>query len=320
MATARQLLAEPYWGREITTPELDWLADHLCAALGRPRSAAGTKGNFTHLYGGHRSQEWILQSAWCTDRYYTVQRGLSATQARHIGALDITPDEWGTKANRTKVTEITRRLVAAGKAGTLPGVWEVIGTLDGRTPVGVDLPEGQVWPASEDHLEHDHITFDRRRLADRAVMERVLAVALGEDDDMELKDRVPWVTADQWERVRQLPGLADDAKGLSVAQLLTYGYEYQRGADTKAAEALREAQRTGKALDAQGAALAAQATAIEATADGLAQLVALIKSGTGNPGLAPVVARLDKLDAAVATLREEQAALRGRLAAAYGEP
>lgn len=304
MATLAQLRAEPEWGREIVTDELDWLADQLCARLNRPRTAAGTRGDVGHLYGGHRSQEWILRSVWCRNRTYTVQRGLTATQARHIAALDITPDEWGSRANRTAVTAITRRLVAAGKAGRLPGVWEVIGTLDGRTPVGVDLPEGQTWPADESHLEHVHKTFDRRRLQDRAVMERVLAVVLGEDDDMDLGDRVPWVTAGQWERVRKLPGLADDAAGLSIQQILTYVYEFSRGADTKANDALKEAAQAGK--------LAAEA-------------VELLKAGGGNPDLAPILARIDALAttvtglaAAVAAIQADEDGLRAKLAAAYG--
>lgn len=302
MATLAQLKAEPEWGREIVPPALADLGVQLCARTGRPPAAFGAKGNAAHLYGAHRSQEWIERSVWCRNRSYTVQGGLTALQRRYIGGSDWTPGVWGTAENRRLVTAITRRLVAAGKAGRLPGVWEVIGTLDGRTPVGVDLPEGQVWPADPSHLDHVHKTYDRRRVADPAVMERVLAVVLGEDEDVDLKDRVPWVEA-QWERVRHLPGLADDGKGLSVQQILTYVYEFSRGADTKASEALKEVAQVRKLVS---------------------DAVELLKAGGGDAAVAALAARVDKLTGVVNGLAVSVAALverDRRIADAYdGDP
>lgn len=188
MPTLAQLQAESWWVREIVTPELNWLADELCRRTGRPRVAAGTKGDQNHLRGAHRSQEWILNSRYCTDRRYTVQSGLTAEQARHIAGFDFTPAAWGSATNRKLMVEQTGRLVAALRAGQLSGVLEVIGTLDGKTVYGI-AADGTRFSADSSHLDHWHLTFDRRRLRDRALMERVLKVALGinvgvEDDSM----------------------------------------------------------------------------------------------------------------------------------------
>lgn len=183
MATLAQLRAEPWWDREIVTVELDWLCDELCRRTGRPRVAAGTKGNEAHLRGAHRSQEWIVNSRYCTNRSYTVQGGLTAIQARHVAGCDFTPGGWGTTENRRRMVEQTNRLVSSLKAGTLPGVREVIGTLNGRTVVGTRA-DGSTFGSDDSHLDHWHLTFDRRRLTDRALMERIVSVALGEDDDM----------------------------------------------------------------------------------------------------------------------------------------
>lgn len=183
MATLAQLRAEPWWDREIVTDELDWLGGELCRRTGRPRVAFGSKGNTAHLKGAHRSQEWILNSQYCTSRTSTVQTGLSALQARHIAGADFTPGDWGTVKNRQLMVEQTNRLVSNLKAGRLSGVTQVIGTLNGRTVVGT-RPDGSTFSSDDSHLEHWHLTLDRRRLTDRPVMERIVVVALGEDDDM----------------------------------------------------------------------------------------------------------------------------------------
>lgn len=188
MPTLAQLRSEPYWDREIVTEELDWLGDELCRRTGRPRVAFGSKGNEAHTRGAHRSQEWISNSRFCTNTSYTVQSGLSGLQLRHVAGADFTPGDWGSTRNRQLMVEQTNRLVSALKAGTLPGVREVIGTLDGRRVVGTRA-DGSTFGSDDSHLEHWHLTLDRRRCADRSVMERIVAVALGEDDDMTDEDR-----------------------------------------------------------------------------------------------------------------------------------
>lgn len=184
MPTYEQLRAESWWGREIVTAELDWLGDELCLRSGRPRTAAGSKGDNRHLAGGHRSQEWILHSRWCTDRDYTVQEGLTAEQARHVAAEDFIPGPWGTTANRRLMVAQTGRLWRAAGRGELDGVTQVLGTLDGRRAVGLNVLSGATFWVDSSHLDHWHLTFDRRRLTDRALMERIVDIALSEEDDM----------------------------------------------------------------------------------------------------------------------------------------
>lgn len=176
MATAAQLHAEVWWGREITTDELDWLADTLCERTGQPRTAAGTKGNEVHLRGGHRSQEWIKKSAYCTNRTYTTQAGLTETQARHIAALDFTP------GSPELMIAQCKRLMAAMKAGELDEVVELYGNVDGDQIVdGWDNIRDRAATSDSSHLWHWHLTFDRRYLTNRALMERILAIVMGDD-------------------------------------------------------------------------------------------------------------------------------------------
>jgi len=184
MATLLELQAETWWGREVVTSELTWLGDELCRRTSRPADAAGDKGNASHLNGGHRSQEWILNSRWCTNRTYTVQSGLSAEQLRHIAAFDFGPGVWGTAENRRLMVVQTGRLIAAAKAGRLAGVRQIIGTLDGKTVIGYDVATGRTFASDLSHLDHWHLTFDRRQMRNRALMERIVAIALGEDDDV----------------------------------------------------------------------------------------------------------------------------------------
>lgn len=177
MPLLAQLEAEPWWDREIVTDELAALGTTMRQAWGLPADAIGTKGNEVHLRGGHRSQEWIRNSRWCTDRAYTVQAGLTADQVRHVAAFDLTPGEWGTPDNRQKMIAITGRIVAARKAGRLPEITEVFGTLDGTTVYG---------GADSSHLDHLHLTFDRRQLHNAGLMTRVADILQG--DDVALSD------------------------------------------------------------------------------------------------------------------------------------
>lgn len=184
MVSYAQLEAEQWWNREIVTTELDWLGDQLCAALGRPRSAFGAKGDNVHLNGGHRSQEWLLRSIHCTNRGYTVQSGLSADQLRHISAGDFTPGAWGTLGNRQLVAAQTRRLWDEAVAGNLPGVVEIQGTLNGTVTAGINLISGVTLRPSSSHLDHWHVRMDRRYLRDAGLMSKILKTVLAGGDDM----------------------------------------------------------------------------------------------------------------------------------------
>jgi hypothetical protein len=312
MPTIAQLRAEPWWDREIVTVELDWLGDELCRRTGQPRVAAGTKGNAVHLSGAHRSQEWITNSRWCTNRTYTVQSGLTDVQKRHIAGFDFTPGAWGSARNRTLMREQTGRLVAALKAGRLAGVREVIGTLDGRTVVGTRA-DGSTFRSDDSHLDHFHITFDRRYCANRALMERIISVALGDKEDFMADVRqIDW-DALIWRMDAIANGRPTVAggptKGSPVAltiNLATLGKKVDAlatavaGVDEAAAVALRT--EFDEIDGAQRATLAAieQAAAADAVRD--AELRALVEKGQSGELDAAEVIRLigEKLTAASA--------------------
>ncbi|WP_320067859.1 hypothetical protein [Micromonospora sp. RTGN7] len=185
MATDAQLSAESYWSREVVTPEIDWLGDELCRRTNRPRVAFGTKGDRHHLRGAHRSQEWIKRSRYCTSRTYTAQPGLTAEQERHVAGLDFTP---GSAADMIAQSE---RLLAAMQAGQLDEVREFYGNVDGdRVVDGWDNVRDRAASSDSSHLWHWHLTLDRRHCRNQQLMQRILAIALGdtqEDDEMSEK-------------------------------------------------------------------------------------------------------------------------------------
>lgn len=205
MFTLAQLTAEPWWTREIVTLELDWLGDELVRRTGQPAVAFGAKGNVSHLRGGHRSQEWIINSDYCTSRTYTVQSGLTAEQLRHIAACDWTPGDWGTAANRALMVTITKRVLAALRAGQLVGVTEVIGTLDGKT-VHAERANGTTFSADSSHLDHLHLTFDRRQLRNRALMERLADLITGDDMSLTAAEHANLAATDERVRVALIEG------------------------------------------------------------------------------------------------------------------
>lgn len=181
MPSYSQLELEPWWGREIVTDELDWLGDELCRRTGRPRDAFGSKGNNVHLSGGHRSQEWLKNSDWCTNRNYTAQSGLTAAQLRHIAAFDWTPGNWGTSSNRALMVTHTKALFAAARSGQLNGMRQIFGTLDGRTAIGLNVLTLTLTYPDDSHVEHLHGTFDRTRMRDIALMARIADIITGDD-------------------------------------------------------------------------------------------------------------------------------------------
>jgi hypothetical protein len=173
MATYAQLEAESWWGREIVPEALAALGVRLRQAYGRPAASIGIKGDNAHLRGAHRSQEWILNSAYCTNRSYTVQTGLSGTQARYLAGLDFTP------GSTARMIELCSRLDRAVRAGRLEQVREWYGNLDGDGRVdGYDNIRNRAATSDSSHLWHLHLTVDRRRVADPAAMQKVGDVLL----------------------------------------------------------------------------------------------------------------------------------------------
>lgn len=200
MATLAQLQAEPLWGREITTSPMVGLGLQLRTAYGTGALSVGIKGNERHLSGGHRSQEWIKGSAYCTNRNYATQSGLLGDQPRYCAALDFTPGAWGSADNRAKMRVLTGRMITAMKAGLCDEVLEVFGTLDGQTVTGWRNDLNVVVSADSSHLDHIHIRFDRRYCNDNTVMANVAAILLGDDDVSKaevldaLDDAVPYTS------------------------------------------------------------------------------------------------------------------------------
>lgn len=192
MPSYAELQAEPWWSREIVTAELARLGDELCRRTGRPSDAWGDKGNNRHLNGGHRSQEWILNSDYCTNMSYTVQSGLTADQLRHIGAGDFTPGAWGTAANRALMVKHTGNLFTAAKAGRLTGLRQIFGTLNGTSAIGLNVVTGTTTYPDSSHLDHLHFTFDRKHMRDPALMARILEILTGDDMDTVLDHNTAW--------------------------------------------------------------------------------------------------------------------------------
>ena len=181
MATYAQLESEPWWGREIITQAMTGAGLMLRTAYGVGASAFGTKGNNAHLSGAHRSQEWIKNSAYCTSRTYTVQSGLTTTQARFVAGMDFTPSSWGSADNRAKMIAITRRLDKAARAGELNGiVRQFFGTLNGSTVYGLDVPTMRIISADDSHLDHEHVGVDRRVADNNDAMAKIARIMIGD--------------------------------------------------------------------------------------------------------------------------------------------
>jgi hypothetical protein len=174
MPTLAELRSEPWWDREIVTPEVRWLGAELCRRTGRPADAFGAKGNTAHLRGAHRSQEWLINSRWCTNRSYTVQAGLTGDQLRYIAGVDWTP------GNVEAMIAQSRRLMAAVKSGALEAVRELYCNVDGDKVVdGWDNVRDRAASSDSSHLWHWHLSLDRRRLRDGALMAQIVDIALG---------------------------------------------------------------------------------------------------------------------------------------------
>lgn len=183
MPSFAQLQAEPWWVREVVTPAMDTLGDRLCAHYRLPRYHAGTKGDQYHLRGAHRSQEWLLRSAFSQGRTYTVQAGLTAEQARWIAGFDFTP------GSDAEMVRQCKRLDAALRAGVLEEVTEFYGNVDGDKVVdGWDNIANRRATSDASHLWHWHLTIRRDQADNPAVMDRIFRIVTGaaptEEDDM----------------------------------------------------------------------------------------------------------------------------------------
>lgn len=329
MPTLLQLRMEPWWEREVVTPELDWLGDEICIRTNRPRGAAGTKGDFAHLSGGHRSQEWIKNSRWCTSRTYTVQSGLTAEQARHVAAFDFTP------GSPEQMIAQCKRLMLALRRGDLDEVLEFYGNVDGDQWVdGWDNLADRAVTSDSSHLWHWHITIDRRHLRNQALMERIIAIALGTGEETMSQD-------DALKGVHSLWRQASDRSTPTGRQMSDYVRAVMEGAIPNRTmwttlvsydgaipvpSNWANPANTHLALSSALSELLSRAVAGEGLPKAVADLTALVKGSGGNTDIAALTEAIRTLAGATAALQASVAELLARderraaaLARAYGQ-
>ena len=156
-----KLVAEPYWAREFSPPNLNAFYIGLRTYLGRGADAVGGKGDNRHRYGYHRSREWVLNSAYSVYHAadYSVTHPLDqGGDDRWLSALDATPFKVET------LIGMCQRLDAAVKAGRCPQVREWYGNLGTDAVVdGWDNVRDRAASSDSSHLWHLHISFFRSR-------------------------------------------------------------------------------------------------------------------------------------------------------------
>lgn len=177
MPSVAQLAAEAAYRDEVVPPALAEMGRTVRTALGLSAGAIGFKGNELHLNGAHRSRRWILTSAWCTDRSYTVSYPDDRLGDEDwIAGCDIT-------ASSPILLPMCQRLDRAVRAGELEELAAWYGNVDGDSRVdGYNNILNRVASADSSHLWHLHLTILRRYANDAPFMRRLAAVLIGADD------------------------------------------------------------------------------------------------------------------------------------------
>lgn len=181
MATYAELAREPAYRAEFVPPNMNrYLLDPLRAYYQMGPALIGAKGDNRHLKGRHRSRNWCLTSAFCTNRSYGTR---DARDKEGNG-------DW-LRGNDIGITDATlyaacRRLDAAVRAGRLPGVAEWFGTFDGRTVVG--WFEGRPSSSDSSHLWHLHVGWWTGSANDAAQMALAYQIITGTEQGEEDPD------------------------------------------------------------------------------------------------------------------------------------
>lgn len=188
MPTYAQLGAEAVWRNEKVTEQVDWLVDSLCAFYQVPRANGGVKGDNKHLNGGHRSQNWIKNSRYCTNRAYTVVNGLPGWLADDIPAFDVTLPRWA----MLQISQHADRLTRSGQLEELV-LW--YGNDDGDQRVdGYDNIRNAVVTSDSSHLWHLHGQVARALTRDwNAVKKIYRGLTTGRVDMGQADDRAPFI-------------------------------------------------------------------------------------------------------------------------------
>lgn len=185
MPTQVQLERESWWLAETEAPAHAALNARLRAFYDHTRAQTGSKGDTNHLRGRHRSRNWALNSAYCTDRSYGSR---DARDKRGDGdwlrATDV-----GIQGDQLHAA--ARRLDAAVLAGHLPCVAEWFGSIDGRNVIG--WYEGHPSSSDASHLWHLHFGLWTGSCNDAAQLQLLGNVITGEDTDMGLTDQEHYV-------------------------------------------------------------------------------------------------------------------------------
>ena len=160
MPTYAELQQEVWWSREFQPPTLAELCRRLREHYNVGAIAIGSKGDNNHLRGYHRSDAWIENSRYCTNRTYSVTETPGNRNPGNVDwlcAIDMT-------IPRTELVAACQRLDVAVRAGRLEKITEWYGNKDGDTRVdGYNNITNQVATSDASHLWHLHMSFDRGR-------------------------------------------------------------------------------------------------------------------------------------------------------------
>lgn len=189
MVTYGQLESERWYRDEVVTEQMEWLISALCKFFGVPRANGGCKGDNRHLNGGHRGQNWILHSQFCTSRTYSVELNLPSANANDLAAFDIT-------LPAQHMYTISKNADKATRAGLLEELVEWFGNINGDTIVdGWDNIRNKLASSDSSHLWHFHGRILRSLLRSWAVVRKIFAALTGQalvvvEDDMPFNAKV----------------------------------------------------------------------------------------------------------------------------------
>lgn len=175
MPSYDQLDNEAAWRDEVAAPALSTLRRRL---LGRwPGAEIGLRGDNGHLNGYHRSRRWIRESAFCTNRTYSVSRtpgDKSGGDSNWACALDFGG------ISQSDLHAVCKRLDAAVRAGRLEKITEWYGNFGDDDRVdGFDNISNRMASSDSSHLSHLHMSFDRGRANEDH--SDLLAILIGDD-------------------------------------------------------------------------------------------------------------------------------------------
>jgi len=173
MVSYLELGSEPVWGQQITPINmLEVLVKPLRAFYGLGPALIGAPGDNNHLRGRHRSRDWDLTSAYCTNRTYaTTDSRDKAGSGSWYRAIDIGITGQTLYAASRRIDTLVRSGADGGK------VAEWFGTFDGRTVVG--WFEGHVATSDESHLFHMHLGVWTKWADDSGLMQLLYETITG---------------------------------------------------------------------------------------------------------------------------------------------